>query len=266
MNGQEPLRMKTIQEISLEVLKKITSVCESNHFRYTLAYGTLIGAIRHKGFIPWDDDIDIQMPRPDYDSFIDYMAAHPIEHLKVFNHRYTSNYPLGISRVCDMRYKIYEKLTNNIDMGVFVDVYPIDGLGNTYEEAKANYSITEISRANLLRLNFPIEQNQSIRYKLSGLKLKLLGGIPYAQRTLERKAKTFAFEDSEYVGIPNWNWTKLVYKREWYEHFEKILFEDAYFYASTFYDDILRAEYGNYMQLPPIEKQVSHHGYTAYKR
>ncbi len=263
---QKQLKMEEVQRVSLEILKKITAICESQNLRYTLAYGTLIGAIRHKGFIPWDDDIDIQMPRPDYDCFIDYMIAHPIANLKVFNHRYVKGYPLGISRICDMRYKVIEKNISGLDMGIFVDVYPIDGLGNTYEGAKANYSITDIPRANLLRMNCTKELSHGLRYKLSGLKLKLFGGLPYVQRTLENKAKKYSFENSNYVGIPNWNWIKLVYKRDWYEDFIKWPFEDGTFYISKYYDDILRAEYGDYMQLPPVEKRVYHHGYKAYKR
>ena len=135
------MKMEDIQRVSLDVLKKIAEVCEREGFRYTLAYGTLIGAIRHKGFIPWDDDIDIQMPRPDYEKFITYMVEHPVENLKVFNHKFVKNYPLGISRIADMRYKIEEKIIDeHCDMGIFVDVYPIDGLANSYEAAQNAYS------------------------------------------------------------------------------------------------------------------------------
>ena len=149
----EIMKMEDIQKVALNILKQIASVCEREGFRYTLAYGTLIGAIRHKGFIPWDDDIDIQMPRPDYERFIRYIVEHPLPNLKTFNHKYVKGYPLGISRIADMRYKVEEKITkDHCDMGIFVDVYPIDGLANTYETAKKAYSITDRYRANLLRI------------------------------------------------------------------------------------------------------------------
>lgn len=70
------LSLREIQLASLEILKVIDSICRANGFRYYLAYGTLIGAVRHHGFIPWDDDIDIQMPRPDYDLFLQYFDGH----------------------------------------------------------------------------------------------------------------------------------------------------------------------------------------------
>lgn len=268
----QALEMRDIQLASLKILQKIDEVCRKQGFRYTLAYGTLIGVIRHQGFIPWDDDIDIQMPRPDYDCFIKYMAENPIDNLKVFNYKYERNYPLGISRICDMRYKVIERNWEFLDEGIFVDIYPIDGLGDTYHEAKSNYQITDKARADLLRYN---DVNHKLidlskflsqpRYVLSGIRLKLEGN-ERIQRRLEKKAKTFSFETSKYVGIPNWNWIQLVYKREWYEHFSEASFEGEKFYISSHYDDILTAEYGDYMKLPPKEQRIYHHGYKAYKR
>ncbi len=269
---EKPMTMQEIQFVSLGILKKISEVCESNGFRYTLAYGTLIGAIRHKGFIPWDDDIDIQMPRPDYNRFLRYMVEHPIDNIKVFNHKYVKGYPSGISRICDMRYKLVEKVTKSCDLGIFVDVYPIDGLASSYSEAKEVYGETDILRANLLRfinkeLGFAylLSKFMSPRYMLSGLILRLRG-LSSVQSELEKTASRHPFSECEYVGIPNWNWIRLVYKREWYEKYVKVQFEDSYFWASAYYDDILKAEYGDYMQLPPVEKRIYHHGYMVYKR
>lgn len=270
---QKQLKMEEIQRVSLEILKKITTICESQNFRYTLAYGTLIGAIRHKGFIPWDDDIDIQMPRPDYESFIKYMVKHPIDNLKVYNHKYVKNYPLGISRIADDRYEIIGDIASeHCSMGIFVDVYPIDGLGNTYENAKSAYEKTDKRRADLLRIINKKQSKITIyslfknpRFTISTIKLKILG-LSHIQQALEQASSMYNFSQYEYVGIPNWNWIRLVYKREWYEEFIKWPFEDGIFYISKYYDNILRAEYGDYMQLPPVEKRIYHHGYKAYKK
>ena len=157
-------------------------------------------------------------------------------------------------------------------MGIFVDVYPIDGLANSYEAAKNAYSYTDKSRANLLRV---IDKKQSAirinqlftnpRFFLSNIILRLKG-LARVQSDLEKAATHKSFDECSFVGIPNWNWIKLVYKRTWYENFVKAPFGDGEFYISKYYDDILRAEYGDYMQLPPVEKRVYHHGYIAYKR
>ena len=97
------LSMTEIQTGSLEILKKIDAICNECNFRYFLAYGTLIGAVRHNGFIPWDDDIDIWMPRSDYDSFIQYCEKNkdnirPFVLMSQYNNK---NYPFGISRLVD---------------------------------------------------------------------------------------------------------------------------------------------------------------------
>ena len=264
--------MKEIQGVSLEILKKITKVCEDNGFRYTLAFGTLIGAVRHKGFIPWDDDIDIQMPRPDYEKFLLYLTNNPIEHLKVFYWKYVNNYPLGISRICDMRYRIREKNFIDCGLGVFVDVYPIDGLGHSYNEAKKAYRITDKSRANLLRIG-NVEKRKitlkyitkDFRYFMSSIILRLKG-IKSIQRKLEKEAESRPFDEYEFVGVPNWNWAHIVYQRDWYNNLIKVPFEDGEFYITKYYDEMLKEEYGDYMQLPPVEKRVYHHGYIAYKK
>ena len=269
--GAKPLNMEEIQKVSLEILKKITLICEQQEYRYTLAFGTLIGAVRHKGFIPWDDDIDIQMPRPDYEKLIEYLEKHPIENLKLFNWKYVKNYPLGISRICDMRYRIYENNFIDCDLGIFVDIYPIDGLANTYEKAKKAYDDTDKLRANLLRLGdkkkrqIKLNNAKGYRYFISGILLRLKG-LSRVQKSLETVSRSKPFDEYEYVGIPNWNWIRIVYKREWYDNLIKVPFEDGQFYITKDYDSMLKEEYGDYMQLPPIEKRVYHHGYKAYKR
>lgn len=131
------LDIKEIQEVSLEILKIVADICEEENLRYYLTYGTLIGAIRHKGFIPWDDDIDIAMPRDDYEKLLRYLRdnADKYEHLELFDIRTCPEYPYMIARVSDNRYVIDVKNEKPYGMGVFIDIYPLDGLGQTEKEA-----------------------------------------------------------------------------------------------------------------------------------
>ena len=99
------LEFKESQRIALEILKKVACICEEHNFRYVLIWGTLIGAIRHNGFIPWDDDIDIAMPRPDYDKLLSFFKKHrdelmPLECLTMETRK---NYPHMIARISDSR-------------------------------------------------------------------------------------------------------------------------------------------------------------------
>lgn len=131
------LEFKESQRIALEILKKVACICEEHNFRYVLIWGTLIGAIRHNGFIPWDDDIDIAMPRPDYDKLLSFFKKHrdelmPLECLTMETRK---NYPHMIARISDSRTWIDVVNEKDCGMGVFVDIYPFDGLGKTYDEA-----------------------------------------------------------------------------------------------------------------------------------
>ncbi len=134
MNRNE-LSTREIQDVSLEILKQVADICEELNLRYYLMYGTLIGAIRHHGFIPWDDDVDIMMPRPDYERLLEFFEKNKIGDLTVFSHENNDRYPYMIARISDDRYVIECENEESIGMGVFIDIYPFDGLGNSREEA-----------------------------------------------------------------------------------------------------------------------------------
>ena len=119
--------LEELRVIQLELLQQIADFCEKNNIKYFLAYGTLIGAIRHKGYIPWDDDIDIVMPRDDYDRFLElYNEAYPFS--KVVDMYNTKHYGFAFAKVHDVRTIIYETQYAQDSFGVFVDVFPIDGI------------------------------------------------------------------------------------------------------------------------------------------
>ena len=169
----EKLSIREIQEVSLEILNVIANICEEQDFRYVLIYGTLIGAVRHQGYIPWDDDVDIMMPRPDYDNFLKYMKLHISEYpnLRVFNRDECCHYPYMITRISDDRYTICMENEEPYGMGIFVDIYPYDGLGNTKKEA-IKYGLKGDRLSSMCyqagRKNFAIETTTSIYRKKKG--------------------------------------------------------------------------------------------------
>lgn len=258
------IEVTEMKELMLDIMSSIDEYCRKNGLRYSLAYGTLIGAIRHKGYIPWDDDIDIFMPRPDYMKF-----------MKEFNHpyykaccaEYTPGWDHFIAKVCDDRTVIDEG--HGDISGVYVDVFPVDGWPEGEDEIKKHYSKVvrylrlwsslhytqhmKISRANGLSKNVKIVAS------------KFLGLFTNSTRALKKmlKAKTqYSYETSSKVGsLTCGDWSV---PRYYFDNLIDCPFEDRTYLVSEQYDALLRVYFGDYMQLPPVEQRVSNHGYTAY--
>ena len=270
------LSIQETQAISLEILKVIADVCEKINARYYLIYGTLIGAVRHQGFIPWDDDVDIMMPRPDYDCLLKYLEEHieDYEHLKIFNHITSKEYPYMITRISDDRYRI--EMENEVDygMGVFVDIYPFDGLGNTEKEAyrfgmKGDRLSSLCYQAT--RKRCAIETTTSKFRKIIKFPVFIFAkicGKNIFQNRLEKLAHVKPYDQSKYVGCVIWlsGGIKDMYKREWFEESEMHCFGKYQFRIPKNYDEILKHICGDYMQLPPVEERIGHHYYKVYEK
>ena len=127
------MELQELQQIEFEILKSFRDFCDKNGLRYYLCGGTLIGAIRHKGFIPWDDDIDVMMPRPDYMKFIELNKAGWLDNIRRLDHYLLNQNALGsILRLVDTRTEVdFLENLNNHEYGCWMDVYPIDGMNCT---------------------------------------------------------------------------------------------------------------------------------------
>lgn len=275
MNRKE-LPIEETQKIALEILHTIADICEEQHLRYSLVYGTLIGAVRHKGFIPWDDDIDIMMPRPDYNKLQQYLKYNITHYpnLRMFNRDTCSNYPYMITRISDDRYEIIMENEKPYGMGVFIDIYPYDGLGNTKEEA-LKYGLKGDHLSSLCyqstRNHFAIETTTSFLRKTMKFPVFLYAkvrGKEYFQRRLEQLADKFEYESSVFIGCVIWlSWgEKDIFRREWFDKTIMMPFEQYQFRVPKDYDKILRHEYGDYMKLPPEKDRIGHHYYKVYEK
>ena len=126
------LTIKEIQAGSLEVLKKFIDICDGQDLQYFIAYGSLIGVVRHKGFIPWDDDLDVWMPRRDYELFINYCInnSNSIKPFQLMHYRTNPNYVYAIARLSDSRYETDYNNIKEYGLGLFIDIYPLEGWEN----------------------------------------------------------------------------------------------------------------------------------------
>ena len=269
------LEMKDIQAVSLEILKKIADLCDKLNLRYSLAWGTLIGAIRHKGFIPWDDDIDIQMPRPDYEKLKQYFTSHPddVKPLQLFDTD-VKDYPYLLSRISNCDYIIETDNEKQCGMGIFVDIYVVDGIANSFDEAWEYASKT----CKYPRLIFLATRNRLVLWTTKGLLRKMvkipmyyyakLMGKRYFEDKLMSMIDKDSYDKKDYVGCISWceRPRYAVMKRSEFEDVIDLQFEQYKFKGPREYDKYLRQWYGDYMQLPPEKDRIYQHLYKAYRK
>lgn len=265
------ITLKEMQEIELDIMKDVHQFCEENDIRYYLAGGTLLGAIRHKGFIPWDDDIDIAMPRPDYEKFVSKYKSKN-KYYKISSIENNPNHLFTFAKIYDTRtIKIEENLVYGKDNigGVEIDIFPVDGIPE-------NINISNKYFVNFKRL-YTLYSVASCKFVKSKNKLKILLRIALTipckligtKRFIEyinNKAKKIDFDESEFVACivaPFYGNRERVLKASYIDKI-KVEFEGQYFYGPKGYDEYLSSLYGDYMKLPPEKERVTHHQCKVY--
>ena len=266
------INLEELKKLELSILSTVHEICESENFRYSLGGGTLLGAVRHQGFIPWDDDIDIMMPRPDYDAFIEFCLTHDTG-LKVRSFKTDKSYT-------DLSAKLY--LPNTVledefgkddgeKIGVFIDIFPIDGLANTYKKAKKVFNSTRFSRELLVASGwkkFFKSKTHPWYYEPFRFALFVLSRFTNSSRIfakVEKKYRNIDFNSVEYAAAVGGAYrVKEILPQKLFTEFVLLPFEGREFKAIADYDTYLSSIYGEYMKLPPEEKRVSHHTFKAY--
>lgn len=260
---REITELNELKKIELEIMKKIHLFCDENQIEYYLAYGSLIGAVRHGGFIPWDDDIDIFMTRENYDLFLQKFPF--VENnfgLKIVNHLTKPYYGRNLTKVIDTATVLIEPQYKTDDpIGVFVDIWPLDGLPNNAVHRWLYIKKSIIMKKMILASSMKYNCNYSLTKKV----FIMIGQLFKAEKLvkhMDKIARKYDFNESNYVQC--YPAKHVLYKREYFKGRFLINFEDTSFYAPQNYDNILTAEYGNYMELPPKEMQLPHHVMNTY--
>lgn len=270
----QKLTLKELQQVSLNILLDVSDFCQKHNIRYSLAYGTLIGAVRHGGFIPWDDDIDIIMPRPDYERFCaEYESAKfelitPNESLICF------------SRVCDTK----QTFTHNKgpwclrkDTGVWIDVFPADGAENDFDTFKNRmtslYPLWSKCWWGRCVLSDVPSNEYSISEKIKLIIKKICLSTVAREMTLQQRldrmssiATKCSFNESamwSQFTCPD-NGTKEYFKKELFDDLIDVTFENHSFKIFRDFDTVLRSNYGDYMTLPPEDKRVQHSSFCDF--
>lgn len=262
------ISFEEMKKIEINILERVDKVCRANGLKYSLTGGSLIGAIRHKGFIPWDDDIDIMLPRPDYEKLEKIMLKKPIEGLKYMSYNTQGDYYYPYAKVVSTETTLKEyKLPEIKDYGVFIDIFPIDG---TYKNPIRRYILAKKLGilGHLLRMSFYEEQISRKKIKkyiknIISIFAKKVGFENWINK-IDKVMRKIDYTESEYVSGLYGDMTikkRKAYTKDMFEDLCEANFENIKVLIIKRYDECLTDLYGEYMKFPPSEKQVSNHSF-----
>ena len=267
MNKIDDVELKRIE---LDILKYVDSFCSENSINYSLSYGTLIGAIRHKGFIPWDDDIDIMMDRENYEKFLACFSKNENKKYKLISRKTSKNYNYMFSKIVDLDTILVEKHMKKVeDMGVYIDIFPIDSIHDDIKNAikkvkKYRYMFYKGVASNWK--HFFKNNNYGFVRQLYRFVFYLASRFSNKKSYFDKIEKKFPFVKNKkiYGCICGAYGTKELMDSNIFSEYINIEFEKMSFKSIKNYDNYLRNIYGDYMKLPPEEKRVSHHSFDAF--
>lgn len=255
------LDLREIQLEELNLLLKFDKFCKENNLKYYLCGGTLLGAIRHKGFIPWDDDIDVAMPRPDYDKMISIVKTQQTE-LEV-EALELDNSTLPFAKLINKDIWIKSTYLRSSNLYLWIDIFPIDGLPDSVDSSKQIYQ--KVKR--LIQLHMLSQakagEGKSLLKKVIKLiaspLLRMYGGSRLGNH-LKDLASIYKYESSSWVGVIAWGLGGIGERISKNEAEASVLveFEGKAFPAFGCWETYLRGLYGNYMELPPEDKRITH--------
>lgn len=265
------LSLKDIQKVSLEILKDVHDFCISNNINYSLAYGSMLGAVRHKGFIPWDDDIDIVMPRPDYERFKRLFKSN--NNILVTEEE---SY-IAFSRVCDVNLTFASKspwpwVLHQESRGVWIDIFPLDAIEDdkqTFSKRMTNLDL--LFKKQLRARNSRVHPSSDFGFIINvkqAIKNILYAGLDINKINSEIKSEARRLEWDSCskcsMIVCEGNQDKEFFDKSLFQHTVLMPFENYEFCVATGWNEILRANYGDYMKLPPVEDRMQHSSHTKF--
>ena len=278
-----PIGDEELKKIELGILRDVTNFCDNHDIKYYLCGGTLLGAVRHQGFIPWDDDIDIAMPRKDYIKFVqtykDSTKRYRVDEITI-----TPGWWNEFAKVGDTKTIIFDKHWKKQyqQYHVFIDVFPLDGLPSSdiskrilFLKQKLLWVLHKGSACDYSQSVYysdSFKKNVSLKNKIRTffkyIAITLCSGIPTQKilKLINKTASRCSFEDAKEVALIVGSQGGVFEKasRKAFEERKRFLFEGELLWGPNGYDEYLTNLYGDYMQLPPVENRVTHHTFTAF--
>ncbi|TDE68807.1 LicD family protein [Streptococcus sp. KCJ4932] len=272
MTKENQTDLEFIQEKELEMAKIIMSICDKHDIEYYIMGGTLLGAVRHQGFIPWDDDLDIGMKRQDYEKFLDLVAGELPNNFGLKHFTTDSDFPYPYIRIENEKVQLRRDYTKNKTIqNLWVDIFPLDGVpAGGFERFKWEKTLTLLREMrNLSCLSELVNLNKkhggfkkSLIVLALNLKVEKLFKTGNWTRRIDDFLKSYPVDEMEMIGNPmGGHWFKEVYPSSFYKETSQLAFEGIKMTAPKNYIEILLKMYGDYMQLPK-EDERNWHGTT----
>lgn len=252
-----------IQSYLLAAAKVFGRYCEENHLRYYLSGGTLLGAVRHQGFIPWDDDIDIMMPRKDYEKLLNAFSD---SRYKLIDCDSDKDYGSPYARLWDSYTTRDWGNMKQKEIGIYIDILPIDG----YPDSLFLSNLRNRRLLTLRKRRFYAMKKHSRAGRLQKIKELIRKLYPFSANDISRKMNRMArkndFETSAYVGVQSgtYHQEKERNPRSVFDQTVYLPFEDTVFPAPSGYDVYLTHLFGDYMQLPPEDQRKGRHAQNIF--
>lgn len=262
---RKPLTSPELQKIENRILIYIKEVCDREGIKYFLSGGTILGAVRHNGFIPWDDDIDLYMYRDDYNRFRSVMLKQSNGLYKLKYVDTDERYSLPLPKVIDTRTTLLQPhQRDTMSLGVFVDIFILDNVPEDERIRKAYLDkLTRLSKLwNAAQNNGKDDRGLKKIFR----RVLWLLGPRYFAKVMDRQAQKYNSIETSLCG-------NMTYALNWYTAFSAksifgngtlLEFEGAFYTAPEKYEDYLKKHYGDYMKFPPIEQRISKHNFVAY--
>lgn len=264
MNIIQKLTLKELQELQLNAFMEVDSFCRKNNIIYYLIGGTLLGAIRHGGFIPWDDDMDIAMMRDEYDKFVQIYKTKLENGLFLQNYHTDIDFSPALSRVCIKGTYVKINSTEHLkfNKNTYIDIFPLDNVPDDDELAlKHEKQLKRIDKLISLKL-YAVYRNGLLNYKkhikiIISFFLKVIPLRCLQNKREEIMTKYSNCETNRVCStVSKYGYKKQIIDRRVYGSPILVKFEGEEFFAPKQYTDYLTQIYGDYMDLPPEEKRV----------
>ena len=264
--------VEEMQKIALDILIFIDAFCREHDLKYFIVDGTLLGAVRHHGFIPWDDDIDIWMPREDYDKITELLGPDSGSRYQMVNLQTADWYRYAYGKIVDRNTRLVEDNGYSGEMGVFVDVFPYDGLPGEKEEEYAPFveQCIRMERhrgfsCRTYRQYLSYGDGKSNPFKFAKWLSRKLYGPRRILKRQDELARSYPVKGAKVVGCICDGYRLRDMMPAWVVGTTTELeFEGHRFRAPAGYQYYLEKLYGDYMKLPPEEERVTHHYYQAW--